>query len=79
MYAWADAQPKLVVIAGHTHRPVFMGSSHQSRVEEELERLLSTTWYRRVPQLLIDLANERGGDDNITVVIVYAGNDRSKD
>jgi protein phosphatase len=43
----------------------------------ELERLLATTWYRRVPQFLIDLANERGGDDNITVVVVYVGNDRS--
>ena len=43
----------------------------------ELERLLSTTWYRRAPQFLIDLANERGGDDNITVVVVYVGNDRN--
>ncbi len=41
IYAWADSQPKLAVIAGHTHRPVFMGSSHQVRVEEELERLLA--------------------------------------
>lgn len=45
---------------------------------DELERLLSTTWYRRAPQLLIDLANERGGDDNITVVVIYIGNDRSE-
>lgn len=41
---------------------------------DELERLLAATWYRRAPQLLIDLANERGGDDNITVVVVYIGN-----
>jgi serine/threonine protein phosphatase PrpC len=45
---------------------------------DELERLLTTTWYRRVPQLLIDLANERGGDDNITVVVMYIGNDRAE-
>jgi serine/threonine protein phosphatase PrpC len=42
---------------------------------EELERILATTWYRRVPRFLIDLANERGGDDNITVVAVYVSNE----
>jgi serine/threonine protein phosphatase PrpC len=41
----------------------------------ELERILSTTWYRRTPQYLIDLANSRGGDDNITVVVVCVAND----
>lgn len=41
----------------------------------ELERILSTTWYRRAPQYLIDLANSRGGDDNITVVVVCVAND----
>jgi serine/threonine protein phosphatase PrpC len=44
---------------------------------DELERILATTWYRKVPKLLIELANERGGDDNITVVVVYAANDAS--
>lgn len=43
----------------------------------ELERILSTTWYRRAPQYLIDLANSRGGDDNITVVCVCIANDAS--
>jgi protein phosphatase len=46
---------------------------------DELERVMAATWYRRTPQLLIDLANERGGDDNITVVVVYVGNDASDD
>lgn len=41
----------------------------------ELERALVSTWYRAVPRNLIDLANQRGGDDNITCVVVYAGND----
>jgi protein phosphatase len=44
---------------------------------DELERILTTTWYRRAPRLLIDIANDRGGDDNITVVLVYAANDDS--
>jgi protein phosphatase len=43
----------------------------------ELERILSTTWYRRAPQYLIDLANSRGGDDNVTVVVVCVANDAS--
>ena len=41
----------------------------------ELERILASTWYRRAPQALIDLANQRGGDDNITVVVVMTAND----
>jgi serine/threonine protein phosphatase PrpC len=41
----------------------------------ELERILSTTWYRRAPQYLIDLANSRGGDDNITVIVICVAND----
>jgi serine/threonine protein phosphatase PrpC len=42
----------------------------------EMERAMSTSWYRSLPRSLVDLANQRGGDDNITVVVVYAGNDR---
>jgi serine/threonine protein phosphatase PrpC len=41
----------------------------------ELERILASTWYRRAPQALIDLANQRGGDDNITVVVVMTANE----
>lgn len=41
----------------------------------ELERVLGTTWYRRAPETLIQIANDRGGDDNITVVVVCVAND----
>jgi protein phosphatase len=41
----------------------------------ELERILAAAWFRRAPQLLVDVANERGGDDNVTVIAVYAAND----
>ena len=41
----------------------------------ELERIMSTTWYRRAPGYLVDLANARGGDDNITVIVVCIAND----
>ena len=41
---------------------------------QELGSILSTTYYSKVPELLIELANQRGGDDNITVVVVYLAN-----
>jgi serine/threonine protein phosphatase PrpC len=40
----------------------------------ELERLIAMTWYRRLPEQLIALANDRGGDDNITVVVGLIAN-----
>ncbi|MBP8811513.1 MAG: serine/threonine-protein phosphatase [Kofleriaceae bacterium] len=41
----------------------------------ELERMLGATWFRRAPQRLVDLANQRGGDDNCTVIVILAAND----
>jgi protein phosphatase len=43
--------------------------------EDELARLLSTHYYSHLPGILVELANERGGDDNITVILVYVAND----
>lgn len=40
----------------------------------ELGGILSTTYYCKVPELLCELANQRGGDDNITVVVIYLAN-----
>lgn len=37
LYTWAARQPGLVLIAGHTHRPVFKSKSHADQVQEELE------------------------------------------
>ncbi len=42
--------------------------------EPELRDIMGSGWFRRLPKTLVDLANERGGDDNITVVVVYAAN-----
>jgi protein phosphatase len=42
---------------------------------DELARILTTRFYRDVPRLLVELANDRGGDDNITVVLVHVAND----
>jgi len=46
---------------------------------DELGQILTTSYYGRTPRMLVDLANERGGDDNITVVVVYVANDRHPD
>jgi len=40
----------------------------------ELERIVAGTWYRKLPATLIELANSRGGDDNITVVVGLVAN-----
>lgn len=45
--------------------------------EAELADVMGQHLYREVPQLLVDLANSRGGDDNITVVLVHIANDVS--
>lgn len=38
LYAWAVSQERVVLIAGHTHRPVFMSASHHAQLESALER-----------------------------------------
>lgn len=43
---------------------------------EELAVLARDHWYADLPQICTDLANKRGGDDNITVVVALACNDR---
>jgi protein phosphatase len=40
----------------------------------ELERIVAMTWYRALPQRLIEMANDRGGDDNITVIVGLVSN-----
>lgn len=37
MYTWAAEQTKLVLIAGHTHRPVFESQSHSAQIKERLD------------------------------------------
>ena len=42
---------------------------------EEIGQVLTSDFYRDAPRTLITLANERGGDDNVTCVCVHVGND----
>jgi protein phosphatase len=45
---------------------------------EEIAELARDHWYADLPQLCTDLANKRGGDDNITVVVALACNDHDE-
>jgi protein phosphatase len=45
---------------------------------DELARVLQSRFYRDIPRLLVDLANDRGGDDNVTVVVIHVANDASR-
>ena len=44
---------------------------------DEMARILAAHFYRQVPGLLVGVANDRGGEDNITVVLIHAANDRA--
>jgi protein phosphatase len=46
---------------------------------DELARILTSRFYRDVPRLLVELANDRGGDDNITVILIHVANDGSQE
>jgi serine/threonine protein phosphatase PrpC len=39
--------------------------------DEEINEITGDNFLRQAPELLIDLANKRGGDDNVTVVLAY--------
>jgi serine/threonine protein phosphatase PrpC len=43
---------------------------------DELGLVLTTNFYRDVAKVFVDLANDRGGDDNVTCLVVYAGNEK---
>ncbi|MCG5056192.1 MAG: Stp1/IreP family PP2C-type Ser/Thr phosphatase [Myxococcales bacterium] len=47
-------------------------SNHVSA--EEIGNVLATQFYAEAGQTLIEMANQRGGDDNITVLVVYVSN-----
>ncbi|MDH5804920.1 MAG: hypothetical protein OEZ54_07020 [Gemmatimonadota bacterium] len=39
MYEWARRQQKMILIAGHTHRPIWSSKTHLQKLEAELEAL----------------------------------------
>ena len=45
---------------------------------DELNETVTDNFYADVPQIVTDVALERGGDDNITVIVVAASNGDDK-
>jgi UDP-2,3-diacylglucosamine pyrophosphatase LpxH len=41
MYRWARAQERVILVAGHTHRPVWSSRTHLQKLEHELAVLLN--------------------------------------
>jgi serine/threonine protein phosphatase PrpC len=64
----------LMVQAGDCYMLCSDGLSNHLSLEE-ICRVLTTQFYRDAPLALIAMANDRGGDDNITCVCVCASND----
>lgn len=62
MYSWACEQTKQVLIAGHTHRPVFKSESHEEVARRSLqqaeEKLLKHPGNTRVQRQVAELAAE---------------------
>lgn len=43
--------------------------------EQDIRDILADNFLRDAPRRMIDLANDRGGDDNITVIVAYVNGD----
>jgi hypothetical protein len=67
MYRWAEKKKGLVLVAGHTHLPVFESKEHIGAIEKGLEKARAGGNLRQVAELRarIELARarerERGG------------------
>ena len=44
---------------------------------DEIGQVLTACFYRDAANVFVDLANERGGEDNVTCLIVYVGNENT--
>jgi hypothetical protein len=65
MYEWAAAQTKVILIAGHTHRPVWSSRTHLQKLEAERAALQATgdpadpTYVRGLASLDAQIARRR--------------------
>ncbi len=59
MYKWSELQTALVLITGHTHKPVFESMSHIERLNKELEQAYTANNYRRIDYLEGELSKRK--------------------
>lgn len=68
MHQWASSKSKLILIAGHTHRPVMMSRSHSGQVLDELgkakEALAAQTPICRSPRTCGNPSGRTGVDQS---------------
>jgi UDP-2,3-diacylglucosamine pyrophosphatase LpxH len=61
MYFWSQAHEKLILIAGHTHRPVFRSESHEEIIRtalKEAEEQLATQPDEKLKKKVAELASD---------------------
>jgi predicted phosphodiesterase len=61
LYSWAASKPNLVLVAGHTHRPVFRAKTLAAQIEEEL-KAVGPHEIQRIAELSAELEWVRAQD-----------------
>lgn len=56
LYRWASKQPKLILIAGHTHRPVWGSVTHLEKLISQLQAMQATSPADRPPDFAEQVA-----------------------
>ncbi len=72
-----DVEVDMIVVETRPHDVYMMCSDGLTGLvtDPEINDIVNDNFLHRVPEILIDLANSRGGDDNITVVCCYIADD----
>jgi len=72
-----DVEVDMIAVETKPHDVFLMCSDGLSGLvtDPEINDIVNENFLHRAPEVLIDLANSRGGDDNITVVMVYVASD----
>ena len=68
-----DVAVDLVSVETQQHDTYVLCSDGLANLVNDLEigETVTENFFKQVPELLVDMANGRGGDDNITVIVAY--------